>query len=459
MFRPRIKRVSSRLATIYTGFLLVISAQQVSALEAMEANSLSTNSLSANLHTENNAGAQSELHQILSLSDVLVRAKANDFRLKSLSIEAKAFEAEAEASDFLPDPTIFAAVQSLPTDSFEFDQEPMTQLRVGIRQMFPKGDTLSLREDINQEKVGLQSTKQEAYWLGRKQSSEKAWLEAWGWQQNIELISEDRVFLEQIHEFITSLYEVGSKDQSDLLGAELELIKLEERLIKARRNLQKNLDSLNTLTNETLTSNRLPKTLEAFDNSTLSLVNSNDLISSLQNHPKIRLINQKINIAKSKVNLTEQSLEPTYGVEFSYGLRSGENMDGSSRADFFSAGVSVQYPFFNRGQQTSQISAAKHRQAAIEIERDEALEQARFTLKDLANQYDITRDQRTLYEEEILPTLDKQKHSAMHSYESDQGDFRIVSELFLKEQGAKVQRLRLLVNEQLILSRINFWLN
>ncbi|WP_197472852.1 TolC family protein, partial [Oleiphilus sp. HI0123] len=274
-----------------------------------------------------------------------------------------------------------------------------------------------------------------------------------------ELISEDRVFLEQIHEFIQSLYEVGSKDQSDLIGAELELIKLEERLIKARRSFQKNLDSLNTLANETLTSTQLPKKLESFDTSTLTLAKSNDLVSSLQNHPKIRLINQKINIAKSKVNLTEQSLEPSYGVELSYGMRSGDNMDGSSRADFFSAGVSVQYPFFNRGQQSSQISAAKHRQAAIELERSEALEQARFTLKDLANQYDITRDQRVLYEEKILTTLGKQKHSAMHSYESDKGNFRIVSELFLKEQSAKVQRLRLLVNEQIILSRINYWLN
>jgi outer membrane protein TolC len=454
MFRFKTKRALSRLMYIYSGLLVASNVLPVHASEESKG-TLQT----IKLVQAQSVQTQSEQGGLLSLSDVLTRARANDFRLKSLGIQAKAFEAEAKASDFLPDPTLFAAIQSLPTDTFEFDQEPMTQLRVGVRQMFPKGDTLSLREDINQKKVGLQTVKQEAYWLGRKQSIEKAWLEAWFWQQNIELISEDRVFLEQIHEFIQSLYEVGSKDQSDLIGAELELIKLEERLIKARRSFQKNLDSLNTLANETLTSTQLPKKLESFDTSTLTLAKSNDLVSSLQNHPKIRLINQKINIAKSKVNLTEQSLEPSYGVELSYGLRSGDNMDGSSRADFFSAGVSVQYPFFNRGQQSSQISAAKHRQAAIELERAEALEQARFTLKDLANQYDITRDQRVLYEEKILPTLDKQKHSAMHSYESDKGNFRIVSELFLKEQSAKVQRLRLLVNEQIILSRINYWLN
>ncbi len=445
MFCTRNKRVSARLVFTYAGFLLVSSGLQVSASET-------------NKPSDNTTAVHSEYSESLSLPDVLMRAKSNDFKLKSLGIEAKAFKSDAEASDFLPDPTLFAAIQSLPTDSFEFDQEPMTQLRVGIRQMFPKGNTLSLRERIGYEQANLLSIKQEAYWLERKRSIENAWLEAWFWQQNIELISEDRIFLDQIHEFIKSLYEVGSKDQSDLIGAELELIKLEERLIKARRNLQKNLDSLNTLANEKLKISRLPNSLETFDSELLTLAKSEDVVTPLQNHPKIRLVNQAINIAKNKVYLTEQSLEPSYGVELSYGLRSGENMDGSSRADFFSAGVSVQYPFFNRGQQTGQISAAKHRQAAIELERAETLEQARFTLRDLANQFEITHDQRTLYEEEILPTLDKQKHSAIHSYESDKGNFRIVSELFLKEQSAKVQRLRLLVDEQLILSRISYWL-
>ncbi|WP_197481483.1 TolC family protein, partial [Oleiphilus sp. HI0086] len=155
MFRFKTKRVLSRLMYIYSGLLVASSFLSVHASE--ESN--------GTLQTTKLVQAQSEQGGLLSLSDVLTRARANDFRLKSLGIQAKAFEAEAKASDFLPDPTLFAAIQSLPTDTFEFDQEPMTQLRVGVRQMFPKGDTLSLREDINQEKVGLQTVKQEAYWI------------------------------------------------------------------------------------------------------------------------------------------------------------------------------------------------------------------------------------------------------------------------------------------------------
>ncbi len=71
----------------------------------------------------------------LSLDLVLTVVKENDFRLKQLQEESQAFLAESEAASYLPDPTVFAAIQSLPTDTFDVDQEPMTQLRVGVRQM------------------------------------------------------------------------------------------------------------------------------------------------------------------------------------------------------------------------------------------------------------------------------------------------------------------------------------
>lgn len=394
----------------------------------------------------------------LSLEFVLNQAKTNDYTLKKLAVEANAFSAEAAASDYLPDPTISLAFQNLPTDTFELDQEPMTQFRVGIKQMFPKGDTLSLQENINQQQVGLQSTKQQAYWLMRKKEVEKTWLDAWFWQKNIDLINEDRVFVSQINEFIQSLYEVGAKDQSDLIGSELELIKLEERMIKAKRDLQKNLDMLNTLSNVVLPKLSLTKELPDLSTAKIELIGSEKLISRLQQHPKIQLIAQQIDIAKERVSLSEQSLEPAFGVELGYGVRAGDNMDGSARADFFSAGVSVQYPLFTRGQQTNQISAARYRQEALEVERLEALEQARFSLQELLSQYQMTRDQRHLYELQILPTLNKQTNSALHSYQSDKGDFRMVSELFLKEQSAKVQHLRLSVDEQILLSNILYWL-
>lgn len=394
----------------------------------------------------------------LSLADVLYAVKKNDFRLKQLQEESQAFLAESEAAAYLPDPTVFAAIQSLPTDTFDFDQEPMTQLRVGVRQMFPKGDTLDIKSDMSGIQSDLKLTASELRWLELKKQSEQAWLEAWYWQKTLELLDEDQTFLEQVQEFIRSLYEVGAKDQSDLIGADLELIKLNEKRIDAKRKYQMFRQQLNTIANQRLSGTQVSFVLPDLEQIDLVAFHNSASEPYISKHPKIELLNKKIALSDKKVDLTEQDFEPAWGVEVSYGLRDGENMDGSDRPDFFSAGVNVQIPLFSDVKQRQNQHAAKTRSMASQIRRDEALSQMRFEVDNLIQQYRNTAEQRALYETDILPTLEKQRKSALQSYESDQGSFRLVMNLFLKEQGAKTMHQRLRVNEQKLLSSLNYLL-
>lgn len=394
----------------------------------------------------------------LSLTDVLYAVKKNDFRLKQLQEESQAFLAESEAAAYLPDPSVFAAIQSLPTDTFDFDQEPMTQLRIGVRQMFPKGDMLDIKSEMSGIQSDLQLTASELRWLERKKQSEQAWLEAWYWQKTLELLDEDQTFLEQVQEFIRSLYEVGAKDQSDLIGADLELIKLNEKRIEAKRKYQMFRQQLNTFANQRLSGTQVSFVLPDLEQVDLVAFHNSASEPYISKHPKIEQLNQKIILSEMKVNLVEQDFEPAWGVEVSYGLRDGENMDGSDRPDFFSAGVNVQIPLFSDAKQRQNQNAAKTRSMASQIQRDEALSQMRFEVDNLIQQYRNTAEQRALYETDILPTLEKQRKSALQSYESDQGNFRLVMSLFLKEQGAKTMHQRLRVNEQKLISSLNYLL-
>ena len=70
-----------------------------------------------------------------------------------------------------------------------------------------------------------------------------------------------------------------------------------------------------------------------------------------------------------------------------------------------------------------------------------------------------TQAQRQLFQTKILPTLVNQKSSALQSYESDKGDLRVVTDLYLQEQSTRIKLARLRVNEQLILSKMNYWLS
>ena len=51
--------------------------------------------------------------------------------------EKDALAAQAVAAGSLPDPTVELGFANLPTDTYDFDQEAMTQFKVGIAQTFP----------------------------------------------------------------------------------------------------------------------------------------------------------------------------------------------------------------------------------------------------------------------------------------------------------------------------------
>lgn len=394
----------------------------------------------------------------LSLESVLYLIKQNDFRLKQLQQESDAHSLEADAFSYLPDPTVFAAIQSLPTDTFALDQEPMTQLRIGVKQMFPKGDVLDIRSDMSLIKADLQLKQSQLRWLMRKKEGEQAWLEAWYWQRNLTLLDEDDVFLSQVQEFIQSLYEVGAKNQSDLIGADVELIKLKEKRIEANRQYQIFRQQLNRLANETLSGEHLAKSLPDLAQKDFTTFQNEEIDSYLLTHPRVTLLNQNMVMADKKVDLVQQDFEPAWGIEVSYGLRDGDNMDGSERADFFSAGVNMQIPLFSDGKQRQNTLAAKHRLQVAQLKRDEVLSEMRFEVESLLQQYRFTHKQRELYETEILPTLEEQKKSALQSYESDQGNFQFVLALYLKQQSAKAMHQRLRVNEQKHISSLNYLL-
>ena len=84
----------------------------------------------------------------LTLDEAEALALAYEPGIEARLSRASALREEAVAAGERPDPMLQLGALNLPVDSFDLDQEPMTQLRVGISQQFPQGDTLALRRAI-----------------------------------------------------------------------------------------------------------------------------------------------------------------------------------------------------------------------------------------------------------------------------------------------------------------------
>jgi hypothetical protein len=92
----------------------------------------------------------------LTLADAESMALERDPALQAVQSKRQAMEELAVASGQLPDPVLRTGLMSLPTDTWELGQEPMTQVQVGLSQKFPRGRSRELRtEQMREQSAAL----------------------------------------------------------------------------------------------------------------------------------------------------------------------------------------------------------------------------------------------------------------------------------------------------------------
>ena len=82
----------------------------------------------------------------LSLKDAQHLALNQDVYFQGSKLEEAAYQHDSNAADSWDNPTISTTLQSVPTDGFSLNQEPMTQLKLGIRQAMPRGNSANMRK-------------------------------------------------------------------------------------------------------------------------------------------------------------------------------------------------------------------------------------------------------------------------------------------------------------------------
>lgn len=170
--------------------------------------------------------------KIWSFKQTIAIAQQNDPWLSGNKYQQQAKESLSRAAQTMPDPKMSIGIANLPTNGFDFSQEAMTQVKVGITQMFPRGDSLALQN----QQLRIES---EAYPFQRQDRKAKVavtvgtlWLDAYQVQQSISLIEQNRSLFEQLADIAQVNYAsaLGKTRQQDIVRAQLELTRLDDRL-------------------------------------------------------------------------------------------------------------------------------------------------------------------------------------------------------------------------------------
>lgn len=391
------------------------------------------------LLTATSVYAQSDLPLTMAEAEDLALA-AEPGRL-ALEAQAAALNERAIVAGELPDPMLRVGLNNFPLESGGFSTEGMTQVMVGYRQAFPAGKTRS----FSFEKFGrlADSMNENAVTRGRnvRTATQKAWLELYFLDNAEDLIHESRPLFSDLAEITRSLYSVGRKNQQDVLRAELELSRLDDRLIDIERRRARARASLA----EWIGDEASRPVATNFPRWT-SIPAMSDLQQGLSQHPAVLAADAKVGASEAGVRIADERSKPNWALDVGYGYREGNLPSGEPRSDLITVGVTVGLPFFNKKSVDSTLTAALHERSAarsskLRLER----ELGRQLDAEHAQWQELTR-RLALYDTEILTQAKDQADAALLAYQSDAGDFADVMRASIGYLNTRIEHLRLSVD-------------
>ena len=353
---------------------------------------------------------------------------------------AEALTEQSVAAGQLPDPTLRVGLANYPISGGSFSTEGMTQAQLGIRQSFPKGDSRSLSTSRLLAMADGQNRHADARDLDVLAATRYSWLETYYWHSAEAVLEESRPFFADLITITRSMYAVGRKTQYDVLRAELELARLNDRLIEANRAYAGAQAALSQWLGRDAYRSPAMK-LPAWD----ALPKLDELERNLDSHPLLLSAGANVMAMQASVDLAEESRKPGWALDLGYGYRDGFLPSGEPRSDFISMSVTVDLPVSRKNRQDRKLAAALSERSASVSNRERL---AADLLSQLALQYSRWQEQArrlALYETEILSLSNAQAEAAMLAYQSDTGTFSDVMNAYIDDLDTRLKYIRLQV--------------
>jgi outer membrane protein TolC len=421
-------------------------------------------------------------NNILTLKRAIALAQENDDWLLKSDLQESRFQRLSEAADTLPDPSISIGLLNLPTNGFAINQEPMTQFKVGASQMFPRGKSRALTEKRYKYAADEQPLLRENRRQQIALKTTQLWLVAYEASASYKLVNDARPLFDKLGDIVSASYasSAGNANQQDIIRAELELVRLNDRLIslEAQKDvalaqlsqfLTSSSDYQHSFNQDTVSMHKMsmpasiPEPINGQNAQYLHIQRTplNQLHTLVSGHALLGASEQRIRTASIDIDIAKQAYKPQYGVNASYAWRDdsprSETQSSQSRADFFSIGLSVSMPLFSNTRQDANVSSATLMTEAMRTEKLLIMRELMAGLKTSIAAYKGASTRLTVYEKQILPQVKQQTQAALNAYTNDIGDFAEVVRAQIDELDAQLTTLAIQTKQRQALAKIDYY--
>ena len=360
----------------------------------------------------------------LSASAAVMIALEDNPSLAAMQHRYEALQEVPSQVGSLPDPMVNVNAMNFPTDTFDRDQEGMTQLQFGFSQVFPFPGKLDLKEEAATFDAIAAGYSVDEMRVRLANSVRSTWWQVHYLERALETLEKNKDLLRQFIAVAKTKYETGKGLQQDILLAQLELSKLIDQGIKLNALRKHQTIQLNTLMDRPASQE---VTLAEIDPSIMPRILSEHELFELaeEARPTLKEKETQIEAARSRLELAKRDRYPDFKLGVMYGERTGDNPPfmGGSRADLFSVMVGAKIPLYAGRKQSKAISQktaelARNRYAFLD---EKGL--VRAAISAAATDYEQSKEQNDLFRKGIIPQAEQTVQSMLAAYQVSEVDF------------------------------------
>jgi outer membrane protein TolC len=236
-------------------------------------------------------------------------------------------------------------------------------------------------------------------------------------------------------------YAAGRVNQQDVIRADLELSRLEDRAAKIRGNEDEYRAYLAQWVGDVAwqdIDSHFPVLPDVSDNT--------DINELLTQHPSVMAETAKVEASRTMIEVTRQDYKPGVGAFVEYRKRFGENTDGSDRSDMMAAMVTVDIPLFTENRQDKSVAAREESANAARYSRDDRLRVLKRKLEKDRATYRRLGERELIYKNKLVSSAANNAEASLNAYQSGVTEFTTLMRAGITELDVRLENLRIKVD-------------
>jgi outer membrane protein TolC len=368
-------------------------------------------------------------------------ALADDPAVGALASRAQALQEAAIADGQLPDPQLRTGLYNLPLDDFDASREPTTQLRLGLVQTFPRGDTLLYKQQQGEWMASAGQARTEVEQRKLLRDVRNHFLELYYQLQAERIIRKTRALFAQLVDITEAHYATGRVSQQDVLRASLELSRLDDRSTRIQNEADRSRATLGKWIGE-------HASLAVADSfpQLPALVDRETIAASLAEHPLIRAETATLEASNRNIRIAREQYKPGWSAGLEYRKRFGDDPSGSDRSDMMAAMFTVDLPLFPKQRQDKRLSASIRQAESAQFTRDDKLRELRRMLETDHANWQRLGERAAIYQSQLLKESSANTQASLKAYQSGVTEFTTLMRARITDLDVRLEALRIRVD-------------